>query len=145
MKIVRERHYLADHLFSGPPLENWHRLGDDFALVGRLDFAGDGCIAIQRLMRPRLVIVAKEIGDDAAQMVLAQDFDMIKALAAQRASEALDERFAGATVAQSFLRISETQWNFCDVPASKPIATSEGAGMHDCRAGRMRKLNRAKR
>jgi hypothetical protein len=112
-----------------------HRFGDDLALVGRLDFARHGCVSVQRLMGSRFVVIAQAIRHDAAQL----------ALAAQRASEALDERFAPATAAQRFLRISETEWNFCDVLVSKPIATAEGTGMHDCRAGRMRKLDQAER
>ena len=43
----------------------------------------------QALMRPVLVVVASELGQDLAEMPLAEDQDVVQALAAERAHEPL--------------------------------------------------------
>jgi len=55
-----------------------HRFGDDLSLVGRFDFARHWSISIQWPMRPRFVIVTREFRDDAAQVPLAQDDDVVR-------------------------------------------------------------------
>ena len=58
-------------------LRNW----EDRAVSWRLAWPSVGCILVEREMRARPVIVPEVRGQDAAQMPLAENADVVQALA----------------------------------------------------------------
>ena len=57
-----------------------------------LDWPSVRCVLLKREMRSSAVIVGEVAGQDAAQMVFAQDKDMIEALSPDRTDQPLRER-----------------------------------------------------
>src|SRR5260370_36461685 len=64
---------------------------DDRAERWRLDWPSVGCILVEREVSAGPVIVREVRGQDASQVPLAENDDMVQALAAHRAEEALRE------------------------------------------------------
>jgi hypothetical protein len=64
---------------------------DDRADLRRLDRPSLGCIFVERKVSAGPVIVRKVRGQDASQVSLAENDDMVQALASHRADEALRE------------------------------------------------------
>jgi hypothetical protein len=58
----------------------------------QLDRSGIGRVPVEREVGARLMVVAEVMGQDAAEMPLAEDGHMIQALAPDRADEPLRER-----------------------------------------------------
>ena len=65
----------------------------DLALRRALDRPVVGCVLVEREVGARLMVVRKVRGQDAAEMSLAEDEDMVQALAPDRTDEALREGF----------------------------------------------------
>ena len=66
--------------------------GDDSSDAAMLNRAGVGAILIEREMCAGSVVVVDIRGQDAAQMALVEDHDVIQTLAANRTDHALDVR-----------------------------------------------------
>jgi hypothetical protein len=64
----------------------------DLARRGALDRPEVGCVLVEREMGARLVIILEVTGQDSTQVSFAEDKDVIEALAADRADQALGER-----------------------------------------------------
>jgi len=64
---------------------------DDRAEVRRLDSPSVGCVLVEREVSASPMIVREVCGQDASQMPLAKDDDMLQALASHRANESLRE------------------------------------------------------
>lgn len=64
--------------------------GDDPSDPARLDRAGVGAILAERKMRPHSMVVVGVRGEDAAQMAVVEDHDLIETLATNRTDHALD-------------------------------------------------------
>jgi len=65
---------------------------DDWAEFRRLDWPSVRRVLVEREMSSSAVIVREVRGQDASQMPLAENDDMLQALASHRADEPLDER-----------------------------------------------------
>ena len=65
------------------------RDGDDSSDAAMLNRAGVGAILVERKMRPGSMIVIDIRGQDAAQMALVEDQDVIQTFAANRTDYAL--------------------------------------------------------
>jgi hypothetical protein len=94
----------ATRRLGGKPLvammeatDRWER--DDFAGFGWVYRAALGTILVEREMRSRRVVVLKVRRQDAAQVTLIEDDDVIETLTADRANDPL-ERSARAIVVQ---------------------------------------------
>ena len=66
---------------------------DDRTEFRRFDRPPIGCIFVEREVRPGPVIVREVRGQDASQVPLFENDDMVQALAANRADESLREGF----------------------------------------------------
>ena len=64
------------------------RYGDDSSDLGRLDRAWVGAILVERKMGARSMIVVDVPRQNAAQMALVEDHDMIQTLATDRTDHA---------------------------------------------------------
>src|SRR5262245_17138144 len=64
----------------------------DLPYRGERDRSNVGCVLFQREVGPRLMVVDEIAGQDAAEVLLAQDEHVIQALAPDRADEPLHER-----------------------------------------------------
>ena len=64
---------------------------DDRAELRRLNRPPVGCILVEREVSARPVIVREVRGEDASQMPLAENDDMVQALAPNRADDSLRE------------------------------------------------------
>src|SRR5512145_554997 len=65
---------------------------EDRAEFRRLDCPSVGCVLAEREVSARPMIIREVRGQDAAQMPLAENDDMLEALASHRADEPLGER-----------------------------------------------------
>ena len=65
---------------------------DDSATVGGLDRARIGCVLPKRQVRARPLVVGEVRVEQASEMPLAEDDDVVEALAADRPDDALDVR-----------------------------------------------------
>jgi hypothetical protein len=92
------------------------RNGNDFAAIQWFDLAWIGCVAFQRRVAARLVVIDQVVRENALEMGSIQDDDMVKTLAAKGADQALDigvlpgrvrrgEDFFDAQVAQATLEL----------------------------------------
>ena len=66
------------------------RYGDHLSDPARHDRAGDRTILVERKMRAGALVVVDVRGQDATQMALVEDHDVIQALATNRTDHALD-------------------------------------------------------
>jgi len=66
--------------------------GDHLSDPAWHDLAGIGAILAERQMRAGALVVVDIRGQDAAQMALVKDHDVIKTLATNRTDQALDVR-----------------------------------------------------
>ncbi len=64
---------------------------DDHAELRPLDGPSVGCVFVEREMRSRTVVVREVAGQNAAQMALAEDEDVVQTLAPDGADDALGE------------------------------------------------------
>jgi hypothetical protein len=64
----------------------------DLPRHGEHDRPEVGCVLVQRKVGARLMVIGEVAGQDAAEMSLAEDEDVIQALAPDRAYEPLHER-----------------------------------------------------
>ena len=80
------------------------RDGDHLAAFGRLDLARIWRVAVERLVRARLVVIAEVIGKGAREMTFVPHDHVIQALASNGADEPLDVRILprGARGADDF-------------------------------------------
>ena len=65
---------------------------DDPAELRRLDRPSVGCVLVEREVSTCPIIVGEVRGQDASQMPLTENYDMLRALASHRPDEPLDER-----------------------------------------------------
>ena len=65
---------------------------NDAAAARRLDLTRDRCIAVERQVASRFVVVREVVGKDPQQMSLIEDDHVIQALATNRADQPLDVR-----------------------------------------------------
>ena len=70
--------------------DSWN--GDDSSDAAILNRAGLGAILVEGEMRAGALVVVGVRGQDAAQMALVEDHDVIQTLATNRADHALDVR-----------------------------------------------------
>ena len=66
------------------------RYGDDSSDAALLNRAGVGAILIERKMRAGALVVVDVRGQDAAQMALVEDHEVVETFATDRTDHALD-------------------------------------------------------
>jgi hypothetical protein len=83
---------------------------DDLSCDGELDRPKIGCVLVQREMGTRLMVVGEVSGQDAAEVLLAEDEHVIQALAPDRADEPFRERILpGADLVPDSVLARDTQ------------------------------------